>query len=652
MVSSALGRTAERERTMDATPYERRRRGRPAARRRQATWRCRQRHRRGEAGFSLVEVIVALAVLAIVLTGVGIEIGVQSSAINQSRNKQAAQGLLDKALAEVRALPYTDVKSGLKTSDTTTTGTKTVTHIKKTGTVWTFTDPGLAATGETVLHSTYPDTTPPVPLYKHTASTATVNKVNNLQFSVSTFPTTTSTSTVLRVTVIVSWTTPEHHVAKSINSQTLLYSFGSPCTEGEPLPFGAPCNPNFTASATAGSGVIQVQAPTTTPLEGGGTFRSLDLDIPGSSSSSNLIQSSSVEGWAQAGAALRTPGDNTGRTTRISTAASNDPASPDYSTATRPDDVATLHQSTTAKEPATYKVTSTQDSITATPSSGDTGTSVSTISAKSGQKCDKPTGTQQVTTQPCTSSTANQNGKASLTATLYDGDAHLGTAVLAKVTRPASGPNGVGDEYPDRTFDAHYVAGTASCPSTRTNGCIDAGARMSLGTVSLGGLPSGFSPPATNWTTSKGLVGLSNFSASVATSADGGTTSGHVGSATPTIPISGPKPQISYWNGSTYTPITLTGATVAFTSSVTTTQMLDGVAVTVTISAHLTADNKSITVTTTASCTMACTANVSLTPLHGNITYKVTQGSTVIANLIITVNLGSLAAHSSYQAAS
>jgi len=56
--------------------------------------------------------------------------------------------------------------------------------------------------------------------------------------------------------------------------------------------------------------------------------------------------------------------------------------------------------------------------------------------------------------------------------------------------------------------------------------------------------------------------------------------------------------------------------------------------------------------TPTASCTSVCTAAGSASsPLQGTITYKVTNGSTVVAYFVLTVNLGSLSTRSSYQAA-
>lgn len=607
---------------------------------------------RSDEAFSMMEVVVALLVLVLVLTAIGFELSAQVTSVSASRNEQAGEGLLTKALAEVRAMPYKDVAQGLSDKDTSTSTAR----ITKSGTTWTFTDTEehLHGTGETILHYT-PGTTPtvpPPPFFPHSTTTT----VNGVTFSVSSYPTKYETppvgtpahapvvvSGVIRVTVIVSWNVPGHGGPTTLVGQTLVYSAGSDCLGGSSSPFAAPCKPNFSASASAGLGTIEVQPAPTAPYPIQGiAFTSFGLLLGGATSVSDLVQVSTVLGSAQTTGAASSTHGSTGTTdqiTEVSTAASNDPASGDGSYQRK-----TVLQSATS---VTDSGTGTSDTITASPSVGDTGDSVSTVSATATQNCDSIAGTDQVTSLPCGSGAEVQKAQASLKADLFAGTTNLGTAVFATVTaQPGTDPN--------RTYSARINPGTGTCPITATTLCVAAGAQMFLGSVSLAELPSSVTAPS-GWSPATGLVSLTGYSASVSTTTRSGTSGPHSTTKT-SVPVAGAtKPRVSYWNGTGYTAITLpvSPELLPIQTVTATDPSAAGGTVTVTVAAQLSVTGVSHNTVTATACKSACQGDASVPSLiSGTVSYQVVQGTTVICDLEMTVNLGSVVANTSYQEAS
>lgn len=612
----------------------------------------------GDDGFSLIEVVVALVVMAIILGSLGYTIGVRVSTVSSSRNEQTAEGLLTKALAEVRAMPYTTVKHGLTTSTTTTTPT-TKTFIKKHGapttSKWTFTDPGVTGSGETIPHANFTTNPPPPPLHPQRTSDVT-KTINGVQYTVTTIPTqyvntapkVTSTKGVIRITVIVTWTGQGHGSSTTLLGQTIVYSataLGNTTFTTKTNPLAAPYQPNFTASATTGAGSIQlrpVPTPgTTPPIEGvpHANLTSLSLSLDGAFSYSAFIQTSSVLGWTRSTGAILNGRTGTNEGTLVTSSASSDPSSSTGTFESKSMTSSTSRVSLTATNGSGER-----NSINVTPSDGDTGTAISTASASTTQGCTNIAGTKLATGLPCGSSKATQTTTATVKANLYAGTHNVEkTVVLASV---AKGPS------PDRSFSARYGAKSiTTCPSTRTRGCATAGARMYLGKVTLAGLPTAFKPAG--WKTTTNLVSLTTYSATVSSWAKSGNTTGHVTDAYK-VPVAGaPTPKLSYYNGSGYTTVTLKGTAVTMTIPpvVSTKSVAAGVTVTISISATLAVRGHLTTsFVTTKTCVAACGVTESVgSPVTGTITYKVTTGATVIADLVITVNLGSVSSRTTYQ---
>ena len=646
----------------------------------------RARGPRREGGFALVEVIIALAVLLILLLGIGLEMTAQYSSMASSRNEQTAEGVLGRALNEVRGLPFVDVAKGLSNKDTTATGTTT--YIERTGTNWKFTDTALAGqgTGELVAHYTPKTATPPPPLYPHVSTTARIDAVS---YTVRTFPTkyqsyvaTTAGKKVVkwvekpvyRVIVVVTWRANGRGGPTTLVGQTLVYSKTSTCKAltSTSDPFAAPCQPNFTATAFAGNGAVALTRLTTasaaTPLHGL-SFTSMGLVLPGASTTSTLTQTSSVVGSAQASGVELVPQATTDQVVRVLTKASDDPAS----------GAGTYQQATLSGSASPVTKTSTTGSyaVTVSPSTGDAGTSVSTTSAKTAQPCDNLAGSPQTTSLPCGAGRAVQNASSSIAATLGP----LGSTPLAQVTATTA--------HPDQVFSARYPKthgpGTPtapSCPSTAAVGCIYSAAEGGLGTVQLAGLPAQVLADAkapAGWTSDANfLLRLSGYSAEAWTWAQSVKTPGGWLRQGGTEPLSGSDPQLTWYTATAKADktTTLTGGTqtVAIPKVTFTDTSAPGGAATVTIAATVTTTATTSTPTistpkitigrngpaadTTTPATLKkahisrWTVSSPISAVSASLTYKVTQGTTVLADFGITVNLGAVAATASYQVAS
>ena len=146
--------------------------------------------RSDEAGFTLVEVLVAITLLAILLVGLageGIDALSTSSYANQ---RSVAAGLISGAMAQVTALPFADLQAGLNPADSLA-GDPNVTQ---SGNGYIF-----APSGATLATSGTSTSEPP--LVPH-VTTVTVG----IPYHVAVYPTVSASSPgLVTVTVIVTW---------------------------------------------------------------------------------------------------------------------------------------------------------------------------------------------------------------------------------------------------------------------------------------------------------------------------------------------------------------------------------------------------------------------------------------------------------------
>jgi len=600
-----------------------------------------------EEGFTIIEMLVAMMVLAIVMTSL---MYVMASSLKQvafAKQRQTAAALVDKTMEQARALPYSMIQLGLDDHDVTSSSDS---NISVSGSTYTYTP-----TGETIVHgnqngnASCPGATvcqaPLVP-HKSTAS------LNSTAYTISTYVTNFSGSTgAYRITVVVSWSPSQvSGVSNQVSSQSVIYSPSNGCLSDQTHPFSAPCQPFLYAQSSTGKGSITISpvaGASGNPIQGVNLTQA-ELDLAQADSAMQIEQTSKVEGsLTTSETAVNAGSAQSSGATTVSSQADNDPATP-----------ATTQPSCPSSQGSTSTVSAfdpggSGNGLSLTASSGDTGCTVSTASASSSSTptCNDTTGTPLNTGLPCGSGNIQQTGSSEAAGlTLGLAGVSLGSTSIASVGAAPSA---------SKVFTSRLTsAGTASCTTmgTSSDGCVHSDAQRSLGTVTLGALPSGVISSLPNWGTgsSNFLVQLSNYSDAV--SAESG-----IGAAAPcakqAATCSGTASgTLKYWNGAGYTTTTVNwGATAPTTTipSVNVTSIVNGAAVNVTITNTLTFGATSTSTSGTSPCrTVECKATAQVTsPIQGDIIYTVTVAGSTVANLDINVNLGTLAVQTNYRAA-
>lgn len=597
-----------------------------------------------ESGFTLVELLVALLVLALVLVSVAFSLTSGLTNVAFSRQEQAATGLANKALEEVRGLPYSTLKAGSNDSDSTFTadvcGTCAVTQVSGTDTFG----------GEAVVHSTWSSGSSVAPLFPH-AATVTVNKT---KYTVKSYVTLyNGKSTEYRVTAVVTWTPSARPGATTkVSAQTAVFSPANGCLSPNTHPYAAPCQPYFQATATIGQGYIQIgpNAGESDPIAGV-PFTNANLYLPRADNNIEVEQVATLLGSSYtSGASINQSGTTTTQGEILGAAqADNDPGS-----STSPAAASSNFQSATSVVASSGS--SNPNTLSLQPGAGDSGYAVDTAAAGTAQTssgsvpaCNDLAGNPVTTGQPCGQSTVALAPSTTMTASmgLYAGSEYLGVAPLATVATPTS-PLTTG------VFAARFPSASATyCTSTNGDGCVHASAQRQIGQVSVGGLPAQVltdSAAPTGWNSSNFLFQLSNYS-------DSGTAESGISPASPTVsvPAAGQAtPTFKYWNGTGYTTVSTwpsTSSNVTIAPVVITDTHVPGT-LTITISGHLTIGGYSTPTPGTSPCASTCSATASAnSPVKGDVIYNVQWNGTTLADLDVHVDLGALAASTAYQEA-
>ncbi|HUY63138.1 MAG TPA: hypothetical protein VMV14_01320 [Acidimicrobiales bacterium] len=590
--------------------------------------------------------IVASAILLISVVSVGAELGTQFLSISTSTNQQAAAGLLNQAMEEVRALPYTFVTTGLSLADTTVTS-DTV-NILVSGQTCKTNNTHIWPQQEVIPCAA---TQVQAPFNPHVST----QPIDGVTYSVAAYPSIDATDTgsgpnVYRVTIIVSWHSTQAGPTQ-VSAQTLVYSAASGCLTQTNHPFAAPCQPFLYAGGSSGGGYINVTPDASTgntPISGD-PFNSIELMLATASTSEEIEQVSSITGSAQTsgGAINATQSQSTGSVAGTASA-DNDPG-----TARNMSSSASVSQSASTIQAAGSG--SNANWISTSPGTADSGSSTATASASTSPACNDLAGTAQMTGLPCGSSNAALTGStASLLMGLFAQGVSLGTATIASV---AAQP------FSNESFVGRYASsGSSYCGSTSGDGCVHAGAQESFGTIELAGLPAQFitdgaAPPS--WGAGQAhcpggnyLLGVTSFSASV--SSESG-----INAANPSVNVpmtGGATPYLCYWTSTGYVAVPITWGvstpSVTFPTVNATDSNVSTGTVTVSITPELQLNPTAATTNLPSQCASVCSSSASVpSPVQGDLIYEVTQGSTTLADLDIHVNLGNLAVNTSYQAA-
>jgi hypothetical protein len=593
-----------------------------------------------EDGFTVIELVVATGLMFIVITAMLYTTVAGFRGIAIARGRQAASGLANQTVEQVRALPYNTLSLGLSNSDSTITGD---TAISRSGAVWTY-------GGETIPHGDNPVTTPLNP-HQQSVPKGTITYTVFTYLTYYTTPTTTTTivsgsqpgGTPLRLTVVVQWKSPTGAGTSQVQVQTILYS-PSGCLSSATHPFSAPCQAFLYANASVQPGQLNItSADPNVPFDYGALW------LPSQSSGAQIEQIQAVQGAAQtAGLALKLKGvdleQSKGRQ-QVTSGSDSDPGQPkpDYQTASAPLQVS---------DSLTATWNNGNNTLTGTMAGGDVASTMSTVTASNASHpCPLlvPSSSfdlAQNDSRPCGSSKGYQGGTLSGAMSVVAGGQTLITG-LGSVAGPAA-------STPSGSFTNHDTApeGTVCTQTSGADGCIEAQQFRTIGTVILIQPPVGSSllPAAAlpGYDQTKGMVKMTAY-------ADKVTAEAGVGAAAPAAVVSG---LIEYYNGTGYSTITpgptptpiplgLGGGGVQSDPAI---APLLQISVTGNLHTGGTAVSDPAA-GCVAPCTRTAASATANSPLVGYLTYTMTYAGSVVADVTASVDLGTMLAKSSYTAA-
>ncbi len=178
------------------------------------------RGKSSEGGYSIVEMLVGISLLAIILLAAARGAIATLSAATLAKEHSVATGLVTAAMAETVALPFTDLENGLN----------------PTGDSGFSTDPSIVASGVTNCDATPPTSgyvlklngsvtptaTSSVPVCNGNTSEAPlvphISSVNEgITYTIYTYPTTdTASPGIVTVVVVVTWKAPNGGIQKVV----------------------------------------------------------------------------------------------------------------------------------------------------------------------------------------------------------------------------------------------------------------------------------------------------------------------------------------------------------------------------------------------------------------------------------------------------
>jgi len=579
--------------------------------------RIRARLHEDERGFSLLESVIAITVIFGSLTALAYSATTGFGYQGLARERQAATGIADKVMEEVRGLAYAKIQAGLAPSQLATDG-----NVVKNcpGDLVSPTTYRLrSCAGEKIVANGQPNTPPLVP------HTGTLSAGYPTTYSWRTYVTNNDPSKdPYRVTIIVSWAGGAvNGVTRSITTESLFHS-PSGCVSSETHPYAAPCQPFFYGQAQVPRGVVTVSGSLW-----GLSFSEAHLYLSGVEANAQQEQFASAQGaFSQSGAVLvdaASTAQTVGGSAATTAASDTDPSGtiPTYGSATLvplPGGTLTLDQGQTA--------------FTVTAPSGDAATAQAATAAGGSQPC--PPWAPQLDGALCTGSQIQQGSGlpgGTLTATVHLRNLYqnvdLGSASLATIAAAVNDPN--------RAFvDRELVTGQ--------DGRLVSTVARRIGTVNLVGLPSGLTAYPAGWASY--LVNMTGYR-------DTATATVGIGASGPAGSVEGGT--VTFWNGAGYTT---QSASLPFTPAPI--QIFDTVSghtiqIDITSSALLPATLNP----TVEACSgpALCDADAQMTgPLTGTIHYVVkvdalTPGEVTVMDLTVQVELGTMLARGLYQPA-
>lgn len=560
----------------------------------------RLKERDPEAGFTLVELSVAMGVLFIALLAMAQTALVGLRDTGFARQRQTANQIANQILEEVRGLAYDHVTKGLKTEDLAgdpnIVDCSGVPHFKvcppDPAAEPIVTTPGLA------------DVTPLVP---HRGTYGPPAYPSDFDWSVYiTEAQDAPEAGAFRVWAIVTWANPQNPGARnSVETQTLIFA-PTGCQDTTTHPFGAPCQAFHQGSAAINGGGSQ-----TVGTAEGVSFDAFLVDMLTLNSTVQEEQIVRVDGSASLPGGRRVVGGVESVAGRSSDTAQADT---DPSTPAGPYDSVSLGPQSSGSS----AVTGTSTTISVGAGGGDTGGTTTATAANASNPC-----ATQSDGRACSYAVGRHQGALTHTVRIPEDG---GTAPLFTV-----GTNST----PSVAYARREV------PVAGTDGLVRAHVERVVPEVRIGGLPDRASAPpgwAGYW------ARLIDYTATIQSEAG-------VNTDAPTIALTG---TLEYWNGTDYTSVAVTQGGTAVNPATVSVPIsgptFGSGSATLSGSLEIRPSTTSETVGT-PSTTRSDAEAVAGTPIFAEMTYRVIRGANTVVDLQVVVNLGRAIARTSYEPA-
>ncbi len=608
-------------------------------------WDARRRSAgQGDSGFTLIEITVSIMVIAIGLLGL---MGVQVrslSTIALAGQRQAASQLANRAMEQLRALPYGTVTGGMVCTDLTTVSSdpnydpNISIAAAASGCAVTFRPTYDSTISEPVVTQTGAQVAPLAPHRQTTMVGSTSYTVRSYVTRVNPDPT---VDAGYWLTVISTWSSAATRgETKSLATRSQLYS-PQGCLALTTHPFSGPCQAFFyTDAGVSGGGLTVASTRAGLPLLDG-------LDAVGASATlldlSTRLQSEQVlSAQSQTVTAGGTLTHLSGAVDRNGGATGSSVADTDPSSGAVRSPTSVTPVSTTGVSALVSNGGGNRFSLL--PDSSGTGTALSSMAAAGSPLCADDSGTAQINLQACTSGSTTAGSLTSSTVQLLGTGARTMTLADLGVT-----------STPSRAWGGRFIVGTGThCASTTGIGCVGAGVQRAFGTAHVGGLL----PPTSVGDKILGGSGSDVTSLFGSTSAPTPlvTLSSYVDKAqaesgiAPGSPTATRGGTLSYWNGVGFASVNLaTAGTQTYT--VGTAQGSYGTT-SVAVNGTVTVTAPSTTPTGSAPCaTAACVLRATGGSVVVSLTYTVSNGPVVTGGFTVSLDLGTALAQTTYKGA-